>query len=165
MRDRRTLFTAVLLAALVACAPTVVRDAPREAARADSTPSSDAARDAVVYALSLIGAPYRNGGVSPETGFDCSGFVWYVHRRSAGLALPRSTEEMARSGRQVDIADLQPGDLVFYNTLGRDFSHVGIYIGEQRFVHAPSTGGAVEIVPMGNRYWSRRLSGARRVSF
>jgi cell wall-associated NlpC family hydrolase len=126
--------------------------------------SADAARDAAVLAVTLVGLPYRNGGASPESGFDCSGLVWYVYRTAAGLALPRRTDDMGRIGRAVGEDDMRPGDLVFYDTLGRTFSHVGIYIGERRFVHAPSSGGAVEIVSMRNGYWARRFSGARRVS-
>jgi len=133
--------------------------------RSESAPSADPARDAVVYAMSLIGAPYRNGGTTPQSGFDCSGFVWYVYRQSAGIALPRSADEMGRSGQPVAANELRPGDLVFYNTLGRDFSHVGIYIGEDRFVHAPSNGGTVGIVSMRSAYWLQRYAGARRVAF
>ncbi len=125
---------------------------------------SEAARDAAVFAVSLIGVPYRNGGTSPDSGFDCSGFVWYVYRQAAGLALPRSAVEMERVGWPVEPDEMQPGDLVFYNTLGRAFSHVGIYLGERRFVHAPSSGGKVEIVAMQNGYWARRFSGARRIA-
>ena len=125
---------------------------------------SEAARDAAVFAVSLIGVPYRNGGTSPDSGFDCSGLVWYVYRQAAGLALPRSAVEMERAGWPVEQNEIQPGDLVFYNTLGRAFSHVGIYVGERRFVHAPSSGGKVEIVSMQNTYWARRFSGARRIA-
>jgi cell wall-associated NlpC family hydrolase len=89
--------------------------------------------------------------------------VWFVYRQTAGLSLPRSALEMERAGQTVAIGALRPGDLVFYNTLGREYSHVGIYIGDRRFVHAPSSGGKVEIVSMEGGYWSRRYSGARRV--
>jgi cell wall-associated NlpC family hydrolase len=116
-----------------------------------------------VQAVALLGTPYRRGGASPDTGFDCSGLVWYVFRRAAGLTLPRSAEELGRAGSSVAVEEMRPGDLVFYNTAGREFSHVGIYIGERRFVHAPSSGGRVEIVSMENAYWARRFSGARRL--
>lgn len=125
---------------------------------------SQAARDAAVLAVSLVGVPYRNGGTSPASGFDCSGLVWYVYRQAAGLSLPRSAPEMARAGWPVEADATRAGDLVFYNTLGRAFSHVGLYVGGGRFVHAPSSGGSVEIVPMHNGYWVRRFSGARRVA-
>lgn len=125
---------------------------------------SQAARGAAVLAVSLVGVPYRNGGTSPASGFDCSGLVWYVYRQAADLSLPRSAPEMARAGWPVEADAMRAGDLVFYNTLGRAFSHVGLYVGGGRFVHAPSSGGSVEIVPMHNGYWVRRFSGARRVA-
>jgi len=152
-----------IVAAVAGCAPAPVK-AP---SGVDSRPAAvlpDSARDAVVYAVTLVGTPYRYGGTSPGSGFDCSGLVWHVYRQAAGLALPRTADEMGRAGRPVEWDDMRPGDLVFYNTLGREFSHVGIYIGEWRFVHAPSNGGKVEIVSMGNTYWARRFSGARRVA-
>jgi cell wall-associated NlpC family hydrolase len=151
------------IAAIAAgCAPAPVRD-PSGTEYRPSAVLPEAARDAAVYAVTLVGTPYRNGGTSPDSGFDCSGLVWYVYRQAAGLWLPRSSDEMGRAGRPIAAADMRPGDLVFYNTLGREFSHVGIYIGERRFVHAPSSGGKVEIVSMENSYWARRFSGARRM--
>jgi cell wall-associated NlpC family hydrolase len=113
-------------------------------------------------ALALVGTPYAPGGASPETGFDCSGLVAYVYARALRRELPRNTFDLARSGAAV--SDLQPGDLLFYNTQRRAFSHVGIYLGESRFVHAPSTGGAVRIEDMRLDYWARRFDGARRVA-
>jgi cell wall-associated NlpC family hydrolase len=154
----------MLMAALTGCAPEPVRAPAGLEPHPRGGTSPDAAREAVVYALTLVGAPYRNGGASPESGFDCSGFVWYVYRKATGLALPRSADEMGRTGQPVSAEELRPGDLVFYNTLGREFSHVGIYLGEHRFVHAPSSGGTVGIVSMRNGYWARRYSGARRVA-
>ena len=97
-------------------------------------------------ALALVGSPYANGGASPEAGFDCSGLVAYVYARALRRELPRNTFDLARTGAAV--GDPQPGDLLFYNTQGRPFSHVGIYLGESRFVHAPSTGGVVRIEDM-----------------
>jgi len=116
-----------------------------------------------MHALSYIGINYRHGGESPETGFDCSGLVRYVFRESIGLSLPRTARDMSRVGESVRSGELQPGDLVFFNTLRRGFSHVGIYLGEHRFVHAPSTGGQVRIEDMRGRYWVKRFSGARRM--
>lgn len=117
----------------------------------------------ILQALAQIGVPYRYGGDSPATGFDCSGLVQYVFDRGAGVTLPRTTFDISRSGQQIGRRDLQPGDLVFFNTLRRPFSHVGIYVGNQRFIHAPSAGGRVEIVTMSNRYWESRFNGARRI--
>jgi cell wall-associated NlpC family hydrolase len=121
--------------------------------------------EAALIALSLVGTRYAAGGGSPETGFDCSGLVAYVFARSMQLRLPRNTFDLARAGAAVGRGDLPPGDLVFYNTQRRAYSHVGIYLGESRFVHAPSTGGAVRIEEMDLRYWTQRFDGARRVSF
>lgn len=121
--------------------------------------------EAALIALSLVGTRYAAGGGAPETGFDCSGLVAYVFARSMQLQLPRNTFELARAGEAVGPGELLPGDLVFYNTQRRAFSHVGIYLGESRFVHAPTTGGAVRIEDMDLRYWMQRFDGARRVSF
>jgi cell wall-associated NlpC family hydrolase len=121
------------------------------------------AHDLLLQAFALTGIRYRYGGDSPATGFDCSGFVRYVFQQ-IGTALPRNASEISHLGRRVDRNELQPGDLVFFNTLRRPFSHVGIYLGDQRFIHAPSRGGNVEIVNMSQRYWERRYNGARRLN-
>ena len=120
--------------------------------------------EVVIRAISLLGAPYKFGGSGPRA-FDCSGLVHYVFGHAIGLALPRNAEEISRVGEQIGRDELEPGDLVFFNTLRRPFSHVGIYLGEQRFIHAPSHGGQVEIVSMIGRYWQPRYDGARRISF
>ncbi|MPS29132.1 MAG: peptidoglycan endopeptidase [Alcaligenaceae bacterium] len=116
------------------------------------------------YALNYLGVRYRLGGSSPEAGFDCSGLVTYVSREVLGLQLPRRAEEISRVGDPIDIGDLQPGDLVFYNTLRRKFSHVGIYLGDGRFVHSPSSGGVVRVESMDMAYWKKRFNGARRLA-
>jgi cell wall-associated NlpC family hydrolase len=142
-------------------------DPPATAATAPAVVRSTAieASDAAIMAVSLVGTPYAAGGGSPENGFDCSGLVAYVFARAAQARLPRNTFELATVGAAVAPGELQAGDLVFYNTQRRPFSHVGIYLGQSRFVHAPSTGGAVRIEDMGGRYWSQRFDGARRLSF
>jgi cell wall-associated NlpC family hydrolase len=122
------------------------------------------AQELAMYAMGLIGIRYTFGGRTPDTGFDCSGLVRYVFNRVTGRALPHNAFEMARMGVSVAKSELQVGDLVFYNTRGARFSHVGIYIGEGRFVHAPSRGGRVHIVDMSNRYWINRFDGARRLA-
>ncbi|MBM3392359.1 MAG: NlpC/P60 family protein [Betaproteobacteria bacterium] len=122
------------------------------------------AQELVMHALSFVGIHYRRGGESPETGFDCSGLVRHVFRESLGLALPRTSRDISRVGETVQRNDLQPGDLVFFNTLRRGFSHVGIYLGEHRFVHAPATGGEVRVEDMRQRYWTKRFNGARRIA-
>ena len=123
------------------------------------------ALDAVLErALSLRGTRYRAGGSSPETGFDCSGFVGFLYRDMVGFQLPRSAHEIWRFGKTVERSDLQPGDLVFYNTMKRPYSHVGIYLGGNQFVHAPASGGSVRVVNMDERYWATRWNGAKRVA-
>ena len=117
----------------------------------------------VADALGLIGISYRMGGSTPQSGFDCSGMVRYVFQSALGLNLPRRAEEISRVGTRVDRAELKPGDLVFYKTLRKTFSHVGIYLGNNRFIHAPSAGGAVRIDDMTQSYWSARFNGARRI--
>ncbi len=115
-----------------------------------------------MLALGMVGVRYVPGGVTPVGGLDCSGLVRYVFEQVTGMTLPRTAREMARLGQRVAAAELQAGDLVFFNT-GTAFSHVGIYLGEERFVHAPSPGRAVEIVTLSERYWRERYSGARRL--
>jgi cell wall-associated NlpC family hydrolase len=122
-----------------------------------------ATQEVVVNALSLIGVPYRYGGNTAEQGLDCSGFVKLVYQQTTGLLLPRNASEMSKLGDAVQTDDLQPGDLVFYNTLRRANSHVGIYIGEGQFVHSPSRGGRVRVESMAGTYWKKRFDGAKRL--
>lgn len=114
--------------------------------------------------LSAIGVDYKYGGNSPATGYDCSGLVAHVFRTGYGITLPRNSYAQSRVGTPVSEDELQPGDLVFYDTQNRPYSHVGIYLGDGRFVHAPRTGAEVRIEKLDNRYWLRRWSGARRVA-
>ena len=125
--------------------------------------ATDRASSVAMQSLAYLGTPYRAGGLSPQTGFDCSGLVAYVYREGAGLALPRNTFDLSRLGQPIERAALRPGDLVFYNTQGREYSHVGIYLGEDRFIHAPSSGGEVRVESLRADYWVRRYNGARRV--
>ncbi len=116
------------------------------------------------YAKSLIGTPYKFGGTSPDTGFDCSGFVGDVFRHTAGVSMPRTTAGIGKAGFAITAADLRSGDLVFFNTLKKKFSHVGIYLGDDRFIHAPSKGGKVRVENMNDAYWKKNYDGARRVN-
>jgi len=120
--------------------------------------------NAIGEALDLIGIRYKRGGSNPQTGFDCSGFVSHVFKEGLGLYLPRSSREISKAGEVVDKTELQPGDLVFFNTMRRTFSHVGIYLGDNLFVHAPRSGAKVRIEDMRASYWTKRYNGARRVS-
>lgn len=114
-------------------------------------------------ALDLIGVRYKFGGQSPERGMDCSGFVRYVFEHVTGVTLPRSAREQAKVGESVDLEELKPGDLVFFNTRRHANSHVGIYLGDNTFIHAPSKKGSVRVTSIDGRYWKARFDGARRL--
>lgn len=126
---------------------------------------SPVAEDVLFRALGLVGTPYRWGGNTPDSGFDCSGLIGYVYRDAAGIALPRSTREMIGiRAPDIDKGALQSGDLVFFATNGgTQVSHAGIYVGEGRFVHAPSTGGTVRLDYLSNSYWQKTYLNAKRV--
>jgi len=121
------------------------------------------ASDLVVNAMGFLGVPYKTGGNSFDTGFDCSGFVKALFEQNTGLILPRKAEQQAAATQRIERTDLQPGDLVFFNTMRRAFSHVGVYVGEGKFIHSPKPGAEVRVEDMGLAYWSRRFDGARRV--
>lgn len=124
----------------------------------------DGASDMVLTAMNFLGVPYQRGGKSEATGFDCSGFTRHIFEMSLGLVLPRRAGEQANAAGLTKIGrdDLRPGDLVFFNTMRHTFSHVGIYVGEGKFIHSPATGGAVRVDDMRYAYWSQRFNGARR---
>ena len=124
---------------------------------------ADKTADLVTTAMGLLGVPYRRGGNSAETGFDCSGFVRSIYSQTVGMVLPRRAVEQAAATQTIDKKELQPGDLVFFNTMRRTFSHVGIYIGDGKFVHSPRTGKTVRVESMQDSYWKKRFNGARRV--
>lgn len=126
--------------------------------------ASATAQDAIDQAMDLLGIRYRRGGSSPEAGFDCSGFVSHVFREGLGMVLPRSSKEMSKSGEEISRDELRPGDLVFFNTMRKAFSHVGIYLGDNQFVHAPRSGGRVRIEDLRESYWMKRFNGARRLN-
>ncbi len=121
------------------------------------------ASDLVLSAMNFLGVPYRRGG-NTENGFDCSGFTRHVFEMSLGLVLPRRADEQAKSQSLLQVAkdELKPGDLVFFNTMKRAFSHVGIYVGDGKFIHSPRTGSEVRIEDMREAYWAKRYNGARR---
>ena len=128
------------------------------------TPPSLRSNDVLMRAIGLVGTPYRYGGNTPDSGFDCSGLVDFVFRDAAGLDLPRSTQELINLRVPgIDRDDLQPGDLVFFSPEGGRVSHIGIYVGEGRFVHAPSQGGTVRLDRLDNPYWRKAYREARRV--
>ena len=122
------------------------------------------ASELVMNSMAFLGVPYKRGGTQADTGFDCSGFVRAIYEQTAGLLLPRQASEQAAATQKIDKHDLQPGDLVFFNTMRRAFSHVGIYVGNGKFIHSPKPGAEVRVEDMGISYWAKRFDGARRVS-
>jgi cell wall-associated NlpC family hydrolase len=124
---------------------------------------SERTTDLISTAVGLMGIPYLRGGNSAESGFDCSGFVRYIYKETIGLVLPRSADQQANTTQKIDRSELKPGDLVFFNTMRRTFSHVGIYLGEGKFIHSPRSGASVRIEDMRIPYWNVRFDGARRV--
>ncbi|MDP1929487.1 MAG: C40 family peptidase [Thiobacillus sp.] len=128
-------------------------------AHADAPPE-----DIPMYAVSLVGSPYRLGGTSPATGLDCSGFVGHVVKQTLGVLLPRTSLAISKATQILTQPELQPGDLVFFNTMRSAFSHVGIYLGDNRFVHAASSRtGKVMVSSLSDHYWRDRFDGARRI--
>lgn len=121
----------------------------------------DAAQELLMHSMSLIGKPYRYGGTSRQSGFDCSGMVQYIYRHVLGVSLPRTADGMARAGMKIAPSSLKTGDLVFFNTSGKPYSHVGLYIGDGRFIHAPNSRSVVKISQLDNRYYRQHFSGAR----
>ena len=165
MHFLKALFIVFLACCSLACQAAEATKQPTTPATAEQAyPDwSGLAQEVLISALSLTGTKYKFGGSSPETGFDCSGFVRYVFQQAASLTLPHGARAISQLGQAVPLEQLQPGDLVFFNTLKTAFSHVGIYIGDNRFIHEPAAGGGVHVVNMGDEYWSKRFNGARRI--
>lgn len=167
MRILYILLTAILLAA---SAFTHAEESPLPQESTDgetqATPQTAVkTQDLLLYALSLNGTRYKYGGNNAESGFDCSGFVSYVYDKAAGLNLPRTARAISQAGSEIARSELQPGDLVFFNTLRRAFSHVGIYLGDNRFIHASSSrSGDVMVSDLNEKYWVKRYNGARRLA-
>jgi len=163
MRPARLAFCSVLL--LAACSGPQPRRVATAAPRyVPARPGSASPNDILFRAIGLVGTPYRWGGNTPDSGFDCSGLIDYVFREVAGVSLPRMVQDIYA----VDLASVAPdrlqgGDLVFFHTFGDGASHIGIYVGQGRFVHAPNEGGTVRLDLLSNPYWSKHYVGARRV--
>lgn len=124
---------------------------------------TSAAQDVILQGLKMVGVSYRRGGTSEDAGLDCSGFVQLVFKDSLGKLLPRTAREQSEVGEQIDTSQLKPGDLVFFNTMRRAFSHVGIYLGDNHFLHSPKPGAEVRVESMDSSYWVKRYNGARRI--
>jgi cell wall-associated NlpC family hydrolase len=150
----------VLLALVI---PIGCSTVPPELPKAETAPVGERRAEALLQTLLALGLDYRYGGNSPETGFDCSGLVAHVFREAYGIRLPQNARAQSEYGVRVSLAELRAGDLVFYNTLNSPFSHVGIYLGDGRFVHAPKTGAQVRVEPIRGSYWMKRFDGARRI--
>jgi cell wall-associated NlpC family hydrolase len=133
-------------------------------AKAAAHSALEGAQGLANQALSLLGVKYKFGGSRPETGLDCSGLVQYVFQQVTGVTLPRTAKEMSQLGDKVALDELAPGDLVFFNTRRFAYSHVGIYLGDNRFIHAPRRGREVEIAEIDRQYWQKRFDGARRLA-
>ena len=118
-------------------------------------------KEVVMYALGLMDIDYRFGGKNPDSGLDCSGMVSYIYRHALGIELPPNAAKIAQIGREIDTARMAPGDLVFFNTSGKPFSHVGIYLGDNRFIHAPSSNGKIKVSNLKEAYYAKRLEAAR----
>lgn len=160
-------FVTLIIFGLVGCAVTPTERRPGSRiviaeSRAEQTQKG--LSDLAIHAIGLVGVPYKWGGNTPAGGFDCSGLVVYVVYRAKGLKLPRTVAEMSRYGQDVDTDQRLPGDLIFFNTTGHPFSHVGIYVGKNRFVHAPNEGGTVRIESLLSSYWAPRLTSIRRLA-
>lgn len=154
-----------LFTCLVSVRPCFANELPQRDARSEAQAEGASPVESLLEgALGLVGIRYRRGGNNPEAGFDCSGFVGHVFREYLGLALPRTSHEISRAGLPISSADLKAGDLVFFNTMRNAFSHVGIYLGNNRFVHSPRPGRAVRVEDMQDNYWARRYDGARRIN-
>jgi cell wall-associated NlpC family hydrolase len=137
--------------------------APPAPPRPETRPVGPERAEALLQALLTLGVDYHNGGNSPASGFDCSGLVAHVFREAYGMRLPHNAQAQSELGVRVSLSELRAGDLVFYNTLNRPFSHVGIYVGDGRFVHAPKTGAQVRVDRVTAWYWAKRFDGARRI--
>ncbi len=163
----RKVFTSFLLA--FACTAASVPASASEQVRKGEEQASfferytNAAQDVILQGLKLVGVRYRFGGNDEDSGLDCSGFVRLVFKNSLGAQLPRTAAEMSQVGQRIDSSQLKPGDLVFFNTMRRTFSHVGIYLGDNHFLHAPRTGAEVRVESMEDSYWIKRYNGARRI--
>jgi len=150
----------IMVLLLAGCGSTAPHRAPDTAPGA-ARPTAQLSDDAAMHAQKMVGRPYKYGGASPA-GFDCSGLVMYSYKL-AGLALPHNTDRQRAASRAIKVADLRPGDLVFFNQEGKRYGHVGIYTGNGKFVHAPSSGKAVRSDRLDSPYWKKHLSEARRL--
>ena len=165
----RNLLAAVVLLASLQAGPVSAQSSteseplPKSFASTVSSAVVDKTETLINNAMQLIGVRYRWGGNTPQSGLDCSGFVRYVFNDTFGFLLPRKSAQMSKVGLQIGKEELRPGDLVFFNTMRHAFSHVGIYVGDNKFIHAPSKGKSIRVDDMTKVYWEKRYNGARRL--
>lgn len=162
---RKCLYS-IMLAASIATSAITAHATEQSKAVEESTffeRYTNAAQDVILKGLQLVGINYRRGGNNETSGLDCSGFVRLVFKDTVGTLLPRTSREMSEVGQHVDANELKPGDLVFFNTMKRTFSHVGIYLGDNYFLHAPKPGAEIRVESMQSSYWIKRYNGARRI--
>lgn len=169
-QQRNAAHLLIMLAALSFCAMSAAEEVSPDEVRVTASSADrqksigNSASELAMQAMGMLGIHYKRGGNTPEGGMDCSGLVDYVFKEAWGKILPRTSLELSKVGETIKRQDLQPGDLVFFNTLKRGFSHVGIYLGEHKFIHSPASGGQVRIESMDVSYWKKRFNGARRIS-
>lgn len=174
MTNYKSLYLALFLSLLQGCGSAPYRPAPVTAVESGQPAAAGSGKhtapsirpdkgEGVLQALLALGVDYRPGGNSRETGFDCSGLVAHVYQSAFNIRLPRVAREQAEYGTAIEVSQLESGDLLFYNTLGQPNSHVGIYIGDGRFVHAPKAGAKVRVEHLQTSYWVKRFNGARRI--
>jgi cell wall-associated NlpC family hydrolase len=144
-------------------APNRITSVASQLANTVTTSVVDGTESLINNAMQLIGVRYRWGGNTPQSGLDCSGFVRYVFNDTFGFLLPRKSAQMSQVGLEIRKDELRPGDLVFFNTMRHAFSHVGIYVGDNKFIHAPSRGKSIRVDDMTKAYWEKRYNGARRM--
>ena len=159
----KVLFLLIFISSISACGGLPASQAPVEPVPVPAAPPRADRSEALLQALLALGVDYRYGGAAPATGFDCSGLVAHVYQQAWGIRLPHNTQAQSKTGVPITLAELEAGDLVFYNTLNRPYSHVGIYVGDGRFVHAPKSGARVRVESIKSAYWAQRFSGARRI--
>ena len=162
---RQSLCTAVAmgLACVLAGCSTPPASRPSSPPQRTEGPYNNVRNDLALFAMSLLDMPYRSGGRGPATGFDCSGLVAHIYREGAGIAIKGTSAELGRQSRPIDRSTLLPGDLVFFNTLGARHSHVGVYVGQGKFVHASNPRTGVRLDQLSNRYYAQRFEGAHRL--
>jgi cell wall-associated NlpC family hydrolase len=159
----KSAFLPIVLATLLlaACSGPTTRPVASTGTISQQPGVSEQGNEVAIYALGLVDTGYRFGGKNPEAGLDCSGMVSYIYNRAAGMKVVGSAADIARNGRPIERLSMRPGDLVFFNTRNRAYSHVGIYLGDQRFIHAPSSNGKVRIDRLNDRYYAQRYEAAR----